>query len=89
MDQVRQRFRRLMKSEIRKRLVGSGQNAMVCGAGVGDDLDVTLRHMAAYAVVGRLLLHSSFDRQLTTLIRVACETFGGEILRRLFRDGST
>src|ERR1700722_8846287 len=82
-DQVGQRSR-LVEGDIWKRLVRSGHYAMICGARGGDGLDVALRHMAAYAVIGRVSLHSRCKGQLTALVRMATEAFARKVGRRLF-----
>ena len=57
---------------------------MICGAGVGDDLDIALWHVAADTVVGWLLLHSGRDRQLAALVGMTGQAFGGKVCRSLF-----
>ena len=84
MNKIRQRSRRLHEGDIRKWLIRSRHDAMVRSAGVGDDLDVALRHMAADAVVRRLLLHSNLQRKLAASARMAGQAFAVEIRRSLF-----
>ena len=57
---------------------------MIGGARVRDGLDVALRHMAAYAVIGRLALHSGCHGQPTALVRMATEALARKVGRRLF-----
>ncbi len=84
MDQVRQGRDRLLKRNVGKRLVGSRNDAVIRGARVGDDSNITLWHMAADAVVCRLGLLPGVQRQLAALFGVAGEALAVEIGRCFF-----
>jgi len=81
MDQVRECRGGLPEGDVGKRFVWSRYDAMVGGAGVRDDLDIALGHVAADTVVGRFSLHTGRDGQLAALVGVTGEAFACEIHR--------
>src|SRR6266478_4171882 len=83
MNQVWQRNRGLLKGSVGKWLIRAHENAVIRDAGMGNLLHLPFLHVAACAIIRRLLVFANTQRQPTTLLDMAGQAFLSEILRRL------
>src|SRR5215831_4196090 len=79
MNQVGQRRSRLLESDIREWLIWASENAMVGNTRMRNLADVALLHMAACAIIRRLLLPASLKWHGAASLGMTCQALLAEV----------